>query len=168
MKKLLMGSAVLTLFSISIIIFQMSCKKDATAQTSGTNYTLPTATTSSLGGIIVGNGLSVTSSGILSAISVNSQQNKLIFKKIVGSTSEIWTANYDGTNSTKVNISLPSGVVFSDDMNPIVSPNGLKIFFTAGNVFNGDIYSSNIDGTSVLKIVDKGGANNNIILGAAY
>ena len=36
MKKLLLGSAALTLFSISILIFQISCKKDAKAQ-SGTN-----------------------------------------------------------------------------------------------------------------------------------
>jgi hypothetical protein len=62
-----MGSVALTLFSISIVIFQMSCKKDATAQTGGTSYTLPTATTSTLGGVIVGSGLSVTSNGILSA-----------------------------------------------------------------------------------------------------
>lgn len=33
MKKLLLGSVVLTVFSISLIIFQFSCKKDANAQT---------------------------------------------------------------------------------------------------------------------------------------
>src|ERR1700682_3217644 len=33
MKKLLMGSIVLTVFSMSIILFQFSCKKDAAAQT---------------------------------------------------------------------------------------------------------------------------------------
>jgi len=33
MKKLLMGSIVLTVFSLSIILFQFSCKKDAAAQT---------------------------------------------------------------------------------------------------------------------------------------
>ena len=32
MRKLLMGSIVLTVFSLSIILFQFSCKKDATAQ----------------------------------------------------------------------------------------------------------------------------------------
>jgi hypothetical protein len=36
MKKLLMSSIVLTAFSISIILFQFSCKKDAAAQTSTT------------------------------------------------------------------------------------------------------------------------------------
>src|SRR6185436_10982897 len=32
MKKLLMGSLVLTMFSISVIIFQISCKKEANSQ----------------------------------------------------------------------------------------------------------------------------------------
>lgn len=36
MKKLLMGSIVLTVFSTSMLLFQVSCKKDANAQTSGT------------------------------------------------------------------------------------------------------------------------------------
>lgn len=33
MKKLLMGSLVLTLFSFSVILFQFSCRKDVVAQT---------------------------------------------------------------------------------------------------------------------------------------
>ena len=33
MKKLLLGSAALLMFSCAIMIFQISCKKDATAQT---------------------------------------------------------------------------------------------------------------------------------------
>jgi hypothetical protein len=36
MKKLLMSSIVLTVFSLSIILFQFSCKKDAVAQTTTT------------------------------------------------------------------------------------------------------------------------------------
>jgi hypothetical protein len=85
MKKLLMGSAALTLFSISMIIFQMSCKKDATAQTGGTSYTLPAATTSTLGGIVVGNGLSVSNGGTLSVNSSTggvTQFNKIIYTKM--------------------------------------------------------------------------------------
>jgi len=46
MKKLLMGSAALTLFSIAMIVLQISCKKEATAQSGGTSYNLPPATTS--------------------------------------------------------------------------------------------------------------------------
>ena len=162
-----MGSIVLTVFAVAIVLFQMSCSKSADAQTS--TYTLPPATTTTLGGVIIGTGLTVNSSGVLSVTSSGAtQQNKLIFKKVVGSTAEIWTANYDGASAAKVNITLPSGVVFSDDMNPVVSPNGQKIFFTAGTTFNGDIYSCNADGSTVTKVVDKGGVSNNIILGSAY
>ncbi len=35
MKKLLLGSAALLMFSCAIVVFQMSCKKDANAQTTG-------------------------------------------------------------------------------------------------------------------------------------
>lgn len=184
MKKVLLGSIVLTFFSISIILFQISCQKGYTINAQTNGYALPPATTSTLGGIIAGNGLSITSNGTLSVISTGSsgggltQLNKLIFKKVVvtpGSSValEIWVANYDGTGATKVNIALPTGVGFSDNLNPVMSPNGQKIFFTAGPigtsqiVANGDLYSCNADGSSVTKIIDKGGANNDIIFGAA-
>ncbi len=67
-----------------------------------------------------------------------------------------------------MNITLPSGVEFSDDMNPVMSPNGEKIFFTAGTSPYGDLYSCNFDGSNLTKIVDRGGGTNNIILGGAY
>lgn len=186
MKKILLGSVVLTFFSISVILFQISCQKgySISAQTNG--YTLPPATASTLGGVIVGSGLSITSNGTLSVTTTGgsggglAQLNKVIFKKIVvtpGSSvdhvTEIWVANYDGTGAAKINIALPSGIGFSDNANPVMSPNGQKIFFTAGSmgtnqiVANGDLYSCNVDGSSVTKIIDKGGVNNDIILGAA-
>lgn len=148
MKKLLMGAIVLSCFAIALTLFQMSCKKDATAQT----------------------GSSAT------------QLNKVIFVKslfVNGSYTgvcEIWTCNYDGTGVAKVNITLPSGVYYSDGMIPAMSPNGQKIFFTAstltgntssGNTpFYGDLYSCNSDGTSVTKIVDRAGGSIN--MGEAY
>ena len=67
-------------------------------------------------------------------------------------------------------IILPSGITFSDNLNPVMSPNGLKIFFTAG-VYTlgnyGDLYSCNPDGSSVTKIVATAGGSE-IILGGAY
>lgn len=69
MRKLLLSSVVLSLFAIALTVFQMSCQKEATAQQTGSNYTLPSATTSTLGGVIIGSGISVTSNG---TISVNS------------------------------------------------------------------------------------------------
>jgi hypothetical protein len=37
MKRLLLGSVILLIFSCSILIFQLSCKKDVIAQTTGNN-----------------------------------------------------------------------------------------------------------------------------------
>lgn len=146
MKKIILGSAVLLLFAISISVFQMSCQKDATADTNGSSAT---------------------------------QLNKVIFRKIVYSSGgaflglEIWVCNYDGTGAAKVNIVLPGGINFSDDLFPVMSPNGQKIFFTAGGVrvgsiTRGDLYVCNSDGTGATKIVDRGNSENNIILGGAY
>jgi Tol biopolymer transport system component len=171
MKKILLGSAVLTCFAFAITILQISCQKTVDAQSS--SYVLQPATTTTLGGVIVGSGLSVTSAGVLSVTpsSSGSILNKLIFKKNFSGTipPEIWTANYDGTGAAKVNINLPSGIIYSDNMNPAMSPNGTKIFFTAGSSgqYYGDLYSCNVDGSSVTKIVDRGSAND-IILGGAY
>jgi len=135
MKKLLFSSVVLLLFSFSIILFQVSCQKEATADS---------------------NGISTT------------QLNKIIFEKITFPIIEIWMCNYDGTGAAKLNIILPSGVSFSEGYNPVMSPDGKKIFFTAGTGSQtpGDLYSCNSDGTGVTKIVDRG--TGRINLGGAY
>lgn len=173
MKKIFLSSIALIAFSAAIMIFQISCTKTVDAQTPP--YTLPPATTTALGGIIVGDGLSVTGNGTLSvnATTGSTQLNKLVFtKEISGVGQEIWTVNYDGTNATKVNIKLPSGVIFDLNLTAAMSPDGKKIFFTAGfagskgYVDEGDVYSCNADGSNVTKIVDKGG--NLIKLMGAY
>ena len=168
MKKLILGSVVLSCFSLSVILFQVSCQKTANSQTNG--YILPPATATTLGGVIIGNGLTVTSTGIFSVTSNSglNQLNKLIYKRVSGTSSEIWMANYDGTNNVKINITLPSGIVFNDDMQPTLSPNGQKLFFTAGTSTRGDLYSCNADGSNIIKIVDKGGTSNDTIFGGTY
>jgi Tol biopolymer transport system component len=151
MKKLLMGSLILTCFAFSIIAIQISCQKAVVAQSNVTN---------------------------------SSQIGKILFVKNVGNvagtayTIEIWTANYDGSNATKVNIVLPNGIAFDDNETLSMSPNGQKIFFTAGirdprsslanTITITDLYSCNVDGSSVTKIIDKGGAYNRIQIGNAY
>jgi hypothetical protein len=147
MKRFLLSTLVLSCFAISTIAIQISCNKTIDAQTSG-------STPSAIG--------------------------KIIYRKVVtlgtGYTSEIWIANYDGTNTTKVNIVLPSGVYFDDGLTLAMSPNAQKIFFTAGapdagypNVCtNGDLYSCNVDGSGLSKIIDKGGITNRIQIGNAY
>jgi Tol biopolymer transport system component len=109
------------------------------------------------------------------AVTSTTQLNKVIFaKKFSNAYPEIWVCNYDGTNATRVNITLPSGIVFSDKLQSSLSPNGQKIFFTAGpsefssdrTTYNTDLYVCNIDGTGVTKIYDRG--TSAIQLGGAY
>jgi hypothetical protein len=172
MKKLLLGSLVLLLFSASIIIFNISCNKESDAQT--TNYVLPPATSSSLGGIIVGNGLSINSNGVLSVTSGSgtgsgslNQLNKIIFTK----KREIWSANYDGTNQSKINILMPSGYTIVGDGSVKLSPDGKKLFFSASKSIDltWHIFSCNIDGSDVKLIIDGTSSGpEGLFLGGAY
>jgi len=178
MRKLFMGSIALTVFSISIIVFQMSCQKDATAQ-NGSNYILQPATTTTLGGVIIGNGLSVTSNGTLSVTTTSSGQlNKIIFTKLVDKglsteRNEIWIANYDGTNQQKVNYTIPSGmssIVGDYDQRVRISPNGQRVFFDLEEIANQKrhIYSCNLDGSNLTKIIDGSTINGWVTMQGAY
>jgi hypothetical protein len=175
MKKLFLGSMALLIFSISVVIVQISCRKSANAQTSsGGNYVLPPATTTTLGGVIVGNGLTVTSNGTLSTTSGGgTEQNKLLFFKrrkgyYATNWEEIWTANYDGTNAQKVNIVAPSGMSIDLDSDPTISPDGQRIFFGMRETSTGSthIYSCKSDGSNLIKVVD--GNTSELFIGTAY
>ena len=172
MKKIFLSSMVLIVFAFSIILFQISCQKEINAQTASTNA-IP-ATTSTLGSIIVGNGLSVTSNGTLSVTCCNGNQaNKIIFlKALVSGTAELvelWSANYDGTNPQKINISIPSGMNINEENAPLISPDHETIFFTLINTTTEEshIYSVKTDGTNLLKVID-GKNTTGIVLGSAY
>ena len=172
MRKLFLSTIVLLLFTISILLFQISCKKEATAQSP--TFVLQPATTSKLGGVMPdGATISVDASGKISAISNSNnsttQQNKIIFMKdIYGSptgnkydSAEIWTANYDGSNQQKINLALPTGYVVVLDQSVKLSPDKKTMFFTAfapGNNYPTtmspwSVYSSNIDGSNVHLVV---------------
>ncbi len=136
-----MSAIVLSCFAIAMSLFQISCQKEVTAQGSNTSIT---------------------------------QINKIIYAKsiflnnVYTGVVEIWVCNSDGTGNAKVNITLPAGVSYSDAMTPAMSPNGQKIFFTAGTsgTYKGDLYSCNPDGSNLTKIVDREG--NSFRMGGAY
>lgn len=158
MRKLLLSSVVLSIFAISLTVFQMSCQKEATAQPAGSNYTLPAATTSTLGGVIVGNGLTVTGNGTLSVTSTSTgglqQLGKILYEKYdeINNTAEFWTANYDGTNQTKIPIVLPNGLKLSEQYS--LSPDGETLFFGVSSASGTYIYKCKLDGTGLTKIID--------------
>lgn len=153
MKKLLMGSVALTLFSISILIFQMSCKKEANAQTTTTGLTQQN-------------------------LIVYLKSNRSGSTTTTNTTREIWLANLDGTNQRKVPIILPTGVEISGDAK--LTPDGKNIVFDAylttsspatyDYIYN--IYSCSIDGSNVKKLMSGSYTDNSnytrIYLGGAY
>lgn len=161
MKKLLLGSVILTFFAFSIILFQASCQKEAVANTESA-YTLPPATTATLGGVIVGSGLNVTANGTLSVTSSGvTQQNKIFYKKGVKDPSnssksidEIWSANYDGSNQKKLSVTLP---LDSKIVALSISPDRQSLFFSVWGPLTANIYTCKTDGSGLTKIID--GAN---------
>lgn len=168
MRKLLLGSVALTFFSFSIILLQISCKKDVIADT--LNYILPQATTSVLGGVIVGDGLTVSSNGTLSikptSGGTSSKRNKIIFGRS-NRADEIWTANYDGTNQTKLNFVLPAGLELDGEGLIKLSPDGETVFFNVKKPGAGAyyIYSCKIDGSQLTKVIDVSSADDQVHLG---
>jgi hypothetical protein len=154
MKHIIKTSLVLIFFSLSIIIFNLSCEKESTAQ-ANTSYTLPKATTSSLGGVIVGSGLSVTDNGTISTQNFDI----IIFSRNGDKENEFWTAKHDGTNQKKITIpSLPTTEAISKDQLRL-SPDGKKFFFKIyyypnNTGINEKLYSCNIDGSGLTKLID--------------
>ena len=86
MKKIILSTIVLASFSVSIILFQISCKKSADAAT------------------------------LTSSTGIQQQNKIIFVKNIplvAPGTSglyqgQIWSANYDGTNQQQINITLPT------------------------------------------------------------
>ena len=69
---------------------------------------------------------------------------------------ELWKVNYDGTNQTKIVIKLlPANSEIANNSFTI-SPDGTKLFFLLYSTISTiqSIYSCNIDGTGLIKLVD--------------
>ena len=134
----------------------MSCTKTANAQTN--NYTLPPATASTLGGVIIGSGLSVNSSGLLSTTSNGSfqQLNTILYLKGGTSTngSGIWLANTDGTNQRQVPITLTASQTVVAGYGERLSPDGKTVFFTVSENQSYNLYSCGTDGSNLKKIIN--------------
>lgn len=142
MKKILLSTIVLTAFSCSIILFQVSCKKSADAATSTTST-----------GVSQENKIIYTKN-----LPLSGSQGEFY--------GEIWIANYDGSNPQKINITLPSGLFVSYTTFVKLSPDQKTIFFRVDDA-QGDkngtgFYSANIDGTNAKLIVPNDGTGGTI------
>ena len=126
MKTLFKSSVLLLLFSFSLLVFNLSCKKESIAQNTST---------------------SIQNLGIL------------VFSKAGDKVNEFWTSKYDGSGQIKITITsiTSTGEIVKDNIQ--ISPDGKKFFFIANtnptNPSSMDaIYSCNIDGSGVTKLVD--------------
>lgn len=107
--------------------------------------------------------------GSVSNTAGNALIGKLIYLKYPMGVYEIWTANYEGSNQTKLNIVLPSGFELDRDANPKMSPDGLKIFFNAHapSGFN-SLFSCDANGSNVRLLISDNNGNDPILLQGAY
>lgn len=159
MNKIFKSALILTFFSLSLLLFQISCKKTADAQQS--SYVLPIATPTTLGGVKPdGTTILVDPSGKISVASPNnSQQSEVIlYKKYIPgpsvSTVEFWVCDKNGSN--KKQIVFPSNLISEDfDMSLLADQN--SVVFPAKEA-NGtsNLYTMNIDGSNLKKIVGDG------------
>ncbi|MET3979005.1 hypothetical protein ABIB62_001574 [Mucilaginibacter sp. UYP25] len=159
MKKILLSTVVLIAFSLSIVLFQISCKKDAVAETP--TLSAPIATTNTLGLVKPdGTTIKIDATGKISAVSTNSPTSAdiVVYSKLNATKTEIWKVNIDGSQNQKINIVLPAGVEFNvnDGGAFKLTKDASKLIFQAKTTVTdkGSLYSCNIDGSSVKKIVD--------------
>jgi hypothetical protein len=132
MKKLLLSTIVLLAFSVSIILFQLSCKKSADAATPITS-----AAVQQQNKIIYVKNIPIVAAGTSGLYQ-----------------GQIYSANYDGTNQQQINITLPTGLYISYTPNVVLSPDQKTIFFSVSDINNViGIYSSSIDGTNTKPVI---------------
>ncbi|MEI3801657.1 hypothetical protein SAMN05660461_3947 [Chitinophaga ginsengisegetis] len=145
MKKLLLGTVALLAFNAAVIITQMSCKKEANAETPVTGTTLRQLD------IVLYINYVKTGPGTTA--------------------SEIWICKLDGSNKHKINVTLPPNIVVGDEAS--LTPDGQTVVFstyemsgTSGK--DGGIYTCKTDGTNAKKIVDGNTDGNYVTVQGAY
>ena len=146
MKNLLRSTLYLAVFAFAGILFQISCS-NSDNQTNSTNQT-------PIGKLIY-----------------NKQESTTLPGGGTGITSRIYTCNYDGSNETPVDFTLPAGVNidFSTGQSNIrLSPDGQTVFFiTHDDTGAESIYSCDITGGVATEVIPTNGPGN-IELGGAY
>ena len=140
MKKLLLGSILLTIFSLSVILFQISCQKTVLAD--GSEQPSPSVALLSKPVITV----NTVQNGVDSL--GNPKYNQTEF-----TTLELYIVNENGLN--KLNVSLPDQEFIW--LNARLSNNGKTIMFGSIHKTRGytGVYSCNIDGSNLRKVADE-------------
>lgn len=155
-----MATAVLLAFGLSSAIVE-SCQK-AVAQNQ--NPSIPPATTTTIGGVIVGAGLQVDNAGRISTSPSNIVPvGKLVYMRndrVSGNdTKTIWVTDYDGTplpggGPVVLSPALP-GTFTIRDGGLTLSPDGLYIFFSVKDASNvAKIYRCDVNGANAHPIAN--------------
>ena len=139
MKKLLLGSLALTMFSATIILFELSCKKTANAQSSTTSQITILDKSLITGSVRTQTGSTKDSLGRVTPI--------------YSYTTVFYTVQNDGSNLTQINFTLPSGLYALPSAR--LTPDGKKMIFQVSDANgNTSLYSCLIDGSNVKKVLD--------------
>lgn len=142
MKKLLLGSALLILFSCSIILFQLSCRKEATAR----NMSDETPAV-----MLISKNIETK---FREQTGVDSLRNP-VFDERWFSYIELYILKDNKAAPVKININLPPDEY--PVLNACLSKDGNKIFFSTQHKTKGysGIYSCNINGSDAQKVADE-------------
>lgn len=88
------------------------------------------------------------------------QVGKIVYEKYSSTGSEIWLANFDGSNATQIPITYPANVQldFSSVASSLsTSPDGQTVFFTCtntgGTFLVNEIYSCSINGGNATLVI---------------
>lgn len=149
MKKLLLGTVVLLAFNAAVIITQMSCKKEAQAETP------------------------ITPGNTLKQLDLVLYMNALMTPDR-RTYNEIWTCKLDGSNKTKLSITLPANIIIGDEAS--LTPDGKTVVFSSYEVVtqspyntkDGGLYTCNAEGGTAKKIVDGNTIGSYTTLQGAY
>ena len=157
MKKILLSTFVLIAFALSVVIFQLSCKKDVIAQEPA--YTVPIASTTKLGGVMVdGTTIIIDKQGKISSVPIVIEYSDVVYiiESGIDGDPELWKINMDGTMNQRLPIALPAGLAI-DPYNIGFKRTLNKIIFGAKNKNSGDqkyIFTCNVDGTELRKVLE--------------
>jgi hypothetical protein len=140
---------------VSMLLFQISCKKDAIAETKPSD--LPIATKTSLGAVMVdGETITITKEGKISAVPVVAD-GIIVYGKEEGNSGEpeLWKVNVDGTQNQKIDITLPPNFELDIEMGGMKHTQN-RIFFAAedSHLNKHYIYACNLDGSGLTRIIE--------------
>ena len=136
MKKIILSSFILLFFSLSIFVFELSCRKSLSAQTSNSE--------TALNKILISKGIDVQTGS-----TIDSLGNSI---PVYHFSTEYYLMNNDGSNVTKINVNLPAGIFATS--NARLSADGQKLIFSTNNNSFNSIYSCSLDGSGLTKLID--------------